>query len=618
MMSTVGERPPVLKQVRALIKNGNPSEALRVLAHAIRAGRLGPEDCENAGRMIQKQLTGAEGAPRVRVLLLGQFTTSWLAPVLTAVAWGDGCFADVREGGYDTVLQTLMTLEEGADHFDVVILLPWNQRLIGSSHKADAFDDELGFWRKVWELAIERTRARILQVGYDWVTPGPLGHHLSGAFRGDVGRIRRINEALRGALPHGAFFVDLEQVSGALGRERFYDRRHYFWTKQPFSEVGLQRLAAHLWAGIRALMTGPKKVLVVDLDNTLWGGVVAETGPLGIALGESPDGEAYREFQGHLKGLSDRGVLLAICSKNNPDDALAPFQQNPQMLLSLGDFACVEANWEPKTVGLRRIAETLNLGLDSFVFFDDNPAEQEQVRQVLPEVSVVEVPADPSEYVTALQSGLWFEVAELSAADAQRPAQYQQEKSRRALQETAASMSDYLLSLDMEGCVKPIGEAEIQRVFQLIGKTNQFNLTTRRHSLEDLRRLLCQPDSIHRVLFLRDKFGDHGLTSVLLAVPAIGEFGKALRIDTWLMSCRVIGRTAEQFFFNDLIAAARELGYQWLEGEYVPTRKNALVADLLDRLGFSRYHEGTDGTRLYRLALAQAACGETFVRPSLL
>ncbi len=232
----------------------------------------------------------------------------------------------------------------------------------------------------------------MLQVGYDWMLPGAEGYGLAGEPGGIVELTRAANAALRRERPPGSYFLDLEMVSGMMGRESFYDPRRYYWTKQPFSERGTLRLAEHLWAGVRAVTTGPKKVLVLDLDNTLWGGVVGETGPLGVALGESPDGEAYRAFQKHAKALTKRGIVLALASKNNEADGREPFEKNPEMVLGLDDIAAAEINWEPKGTTIRRLAETLSLGLDSFVFFDDNPAEREQVRQAIPEVAVAEVP----------------------------------------------------------------------------------------------------------------------------------------------------------------------------------------------------------------------------------
>jgi FkbH-like protein len=341
---------------------------------------------------------------------------------------------------------------------------------------------------------------------------------------------------------------------------------------------------------------------------------VGETGPLDITLGETPDGEAFRAFQHHVKALGRRGVILAICSKNNREDALSPFGQNPQMVLALEDFAHVEASWQPKSEGLRRIAENLNLGLDSFVFFDDNPAEREEIRQALPEVEVVDVPTDPADYVAAIQSGHWFEAVELTSTDFERAAQYQRENQRRELRKSFASIEDYLQSLEMCGSVGCVDDSALQRVVQLLAKTNQFNLTTRRHSTDDVRHLLAQPRSIGLVFSLQDKFGDHGLVSVLLAVPDSNSPHKTLRIDTWLMSCRVINRTAEQFLFNELLSRARDLGYASVAGEFIPTRKNALVADLLDRLGFARIRESSEGSVEYQLPLDRAAGARTFVR----
>jgi len=599
------------------MKQSRGAEALRLLSNSIREGRLDAEEYERAGRLIPKLRAAAgESIAPTRILILGQCTTSWVASNLTAEACGRGSSAEVHEGEYDNVIQELMTPLTPDRLPQVVVLLPWTQRLFHSDGKRSAqerIEEELSFWKQAWDLAADKTSARILQVGYDWVGPGALGHHLAGVADGEVALIRRMNEALRNAAPRGSFFLDLEQISGLTGRDRFYDPRRYFWTKQPFSETGARQLAIHLWSGVRALITGPKKVLVVDLDNTLWGGVVGETGPLGIGLGETPEGEAYRAFQRHLKALSQRGVVLAISSKNNREDALAPFEKNSQMEVSLSDFAHVEANWEPKSEDLRRISDALNLGLDSFVFFDDNPAEREQIRQSWPDVEVVDVPAEPSEYVRALQAGLWFEATELSREDSKRSSQYQQENQRRETQKAFASMEEYLQSLEMTGSVQPIDETTIQRVVQLIGKTNQFNLTTRRHSHEDVLRLLSLPDSIGLVFSLTDKFGDHGLVSVLLAVPGNGATEKTLRIDTWLMSCRVIGRTAEEFFFNSLIERARDLGYESVEGEFISTKKNAMVEDLYDRLQFERLPQTTEGVVGYRCSLSGMIPARTFI-----
>ena len=580
----------LFKTTQSLRKSGRCGEALALLRDALRRATLDAEGVDRAGRFIARELRAGEGGAKpIRVLLVGQCTTSWLTTALSAVAWGHGTTALVSEGGYDSVLQDLYAQPGGEEAPDVVVLLPWSDRFLnGQGPASGRVGDEVAFWQQAWAAVSGRLGSRILQVGYDWVIPGPLGYHMGGKAGGPVALIRELNAALRQALPEDAYFLDLDPVSGMVGRASFYDMRRYHWTKQPFSEVGARHLSEHLWAGVRALTTGPKKVLILDLDNTLWGGVVGETGPLGIALGESADGEAFRAFQRYLKDLAARGVVLAVASKNNPADAREPFEKNPDMVLTLDDFAAWEVNWEPKAVTIERISQTLNLGLDSFVFFDDNPAEREQIRQGLPEVAVVEVPEDPAEYVRALQAGLWFETTGLTGADLERVEQYAIERKRRELQQSFTTMDDYLRSLEMRAELRGMEDADLQRVVQLLAKTNQFNLTTRRHTREDVLGLLARPRSVALTLRVRDRFGDHGLVSVLIAVPEDGTEGDVLRVETWLMSCRVIGRTVEHFHFGALMDRARTLGYRTILGEFIPTKKNTPVAELYESLGFVR------------------------------
>ncbi len=613
-MSTT-DQADLFKAITGLRKQGKIDQALKLLGEALRRGRLSSEEIDRAGRFIQKALDpsgSTASAKALKVALLGQCTTSWIAPALSATAWGRGSAVHVSEGGYDNILQDLFGLQVAPARPDVVVLLPWGGRLAGrGGPAAQVVEDEVNFWRQAWSLVTGGLGARLIQVGYDWVTPGALGYNVASRAGGPVRLVRELNSALQDALPEGAYFVDLDAVSGTLGRASFYDMRRYYWTKQPFSEAGTIELARHLWAGARALTTGPKKVLVLDLDNTLWGGVVGETGPHGVGLGESPEGEAFRGFQKHAKELADRGVVLAVASKNNPADAREPFEINDNMHLKLDHIAAFEASWEPKGVTIARMAETLSLGLDSFVFFDDNPAEGEQVRQALPDVEVVDVPEEPAEFVRILQSGLWYETAGLTQADRERAGQYTVERQRRELQQNFTSLDDYLRSLDMTAEVRPIDEAEMPRVVQLLGKTNQFNLTTRRHTAEDVGRMLADPRSIGLTVRIKDKFGDYGLVAVMIGVPDEGS--DAVRVDTWLMSCRVIGRTAEQFTLRQFLERAMALGYRRVVGEFLPTKKNALVADLYDRLGFSRDGGAAEGGVRYLLDLERTEPPVTFV-----
>lgn len=605
----------LLAEARALRKKGELAAMLALLGDALRRDRLSPEAMETVGRMVAKaREKSPPSSTPLRILVLGQCTTPWLSFNLVAMGLKHQAVVDVTDGAYDNVLQELMTLEGAGTRFDVAVLLPWNTRLLGEGTRdgQTRIDDELMFWSQVWER-VRSLGAQVVQVGYDLMGRGPEGLHLSGTGEGRLRLVREINDQLRQQLPERSFFVDLESIAGELGRKSFYSARRYYWTKQPFSEAGTSLLAEHVWAGIRALVSGPKKVLVLDLDNTLWGGVVGETGPLGIGIGESPEGEAFRAFQREVKSLSTRGVILAVSSKNNPEDAREPFEKNPDMILKLEDFAVFEANWEPKPEALRRIARELNLGLDSFVFFDDNPAEAENVRQALPEVAVVDVPADPSRYIEALAAGLWFETVALTAEDQARSQQYQIERQRKEVRASNVSMEDYLRSLEMIGEVRTIDETDLTRVVQLIGKTNQFNLTTRRHSLDDVRALLKDPRAIGLTMRIADRFGDYGLISVLIAVPDDEAPETTLRIDTWLMSCRVIARTAEEGFFLQLMNLARTLGFKRLRGEYIPTPKNELVRELFPRLGFELTGKAGEA-EFYERAVDDGASIQTFVR----
>jgi FkbH-like protein len=593
----------IIDQFKAAKSAGKIGDGLAILQQALRRGLIDAEGLDRVGRLLirHREDLPKQTAP-LNILIVGQCTTSWLLPALTAIAFGRGRTCVVTEGGYDNVIQDLAAVKTPPD---VVIILPWHKRLLAGSDRPtpQRVDDEIAFLRQAWN-SVKKLGSRLVQIGYDWEHFGSAGHHLSARSGGSVCTVRSMNEAVRNALPDGAFFVDLEQISGEVGRKQFYDPRSYYWTKQPFSRNGVARLCDHLWAAIRAVTTGPKKVLVLDLDNTLWGGVVGETGPLGVALGDNPEGEAFRTFQKQIRGLADRGIVLAVCSKNNMADAKEVFEKNSDMVLKVADFAAFEASWDPKPVAIQRIAKMLRLGLDSFVFFDDNPAEREIVMQMLPDVEVVDVPPDPSDYVRALHHGVWFEASAITEADKARVEQYRQEQERRQAEESAGSVEAYLESLKMVADVRALDETDMERAVQLIGKTNQFNLTTRRHSAEVVRRMMATPGSIGITVRISDKFGDAGLIGLTVAVPDPEAKEKTLRIDTWLMSCRVIARTTEEFTMNHVVKKAAELGYKTIVAEFIPTAKNELVKDFYTRMGFATLSEEPGGARKYKLAVA--------------
>jgi FkbH-like protein len=339
---------------------------------------------------------------------------------------------------------------------------------------------------------------------------------------------------------------------------------------------------------------------VLDLDNTLWGGVIGDDGLGGIRLGQGdPESEAFVAFQRYVKSLGERGVILAVCSKNNDSIAREVFEKHPEMVLRLDDISCFIANWDDKATNLARIAEQLNIGLNSLVFFDDNPAERSIVRQLRPEVAVPEVPNDPAYYIRALDRQRYFETMTISAEDLKRTEFYRADSKRQALESSALDLSAFLQSLDMVARIEPVAASTIERTAQLINRSNQFNLTTRRYTNADVLNLMANPNWITRTISLRDRFGDNGLISVLLARTE----ADTLIIDTWLMSCRVLKRGVERLLLNNVVAAASRGGVKRVIGEYIPTPKNDLVREHYRALGFNQIDGEMPGHTYWELRI---------------
>jgi FkbH-like protein len=323
-------------------------------------------------------------------------------------------------------------------------------------------------------------------------------------------------------------------------------------------------------------------VLALDLDNTLWGGVIGDDGVEGIVLGAgSPAGEAFAEWQHYANALRARGVVLAACSKNDPAIAETGFS-HPNTVLTRADFAAFECSWNDKVQGLRKLAADLNLGLDSFVFCDDNPAECALVQAELPEVAVIHLGTDPAQFIDLLDAGHWFDQSDITTEDLGRGDMYAARAQALAEQQSAPDIGAYLKGLKMVGRLGRPEPAEMTRFAQLEMKTNQFNLTTRRYTPEALDAFMERSDVVVLAFHLADRFGAHGLTSTLVAI----QEGDTLRIDTWLMSCRIFSRSAEAYILRGLVEIARERGATRILGEYQPTPKNVVVVDLFARLGF--------------------------------
>lgn len=395
--------------------------------------------------------------------------------------------------------------------------------------------------------------------------------------------IQKFNLDMAAALPKSTLVFDIAHIAAVFGLSRWEDARMWHHSKHPFA-LDANGLVAFAAARLLVASRGrAKKCIVLDLDNTLWGGVVGDDGSEGIRIGVNGGavGEAYYDFQKWLKALSERGILLAVCSKNNEDIAKECFLSKSDMPLQLDDFVAFKANWDNKADNIKAIAAELNVGLDSLVFVDDNPMERDFVRATLPQVTVPEIPADPANYISAIASGCWFETISISHEDRVRARSYKQNALLGQIQADSANLDNYLQSLEMVAEWGSVTAKTLLRTTQLINKTNQFHLTTTRYTEAQISEIISDPNKWIGYFKLRDKFVEYGIISIVIIDI---KQGKAF-IDTWTMSCRVFSRTMENFTFNILRKIAVEKGCRELIGVYIPTQKNAVVTDLYRELG---------------------------------
>ncbi len=378
------------------------------------------------------------------------------------------------------------------------------------------------------------------------------------------------------------FLVDLDSAASAFGKSRIINWNTWYRGSVPFSEDFTPILADEYLRYIRALKGRAKKCIVLDLDNTLWGGIIGEDGIEGIKLGNTAPGIEYVEFQRNLLSLYNRGVILAICSKNNPDDALKVFREHPSQVLKEEHFAAMKINWQNKAANIAELAKEINIGLDSMVFFDDNPVERAQVSQVHPEVLVVEMPKNPRLYREMIENLNIFDVLSLTSEDMTRGEMYVGKRKRTELEQSATSIEDFLRTLDLKVRIDEVNDFDTPRVVQLIGKTNQFNLTTRRYTDAEVNDFRKSKERVVYSMAVHDKFGDEGVVGVAI----VRKNGNDWWIDSFLMSCRVIGRSIETAFLAKIVKDARKANVARIIGEYIPTKKNTPASDLYERHGF--------------------------------
>jgi FkbH-like protein len=413
----------------------------------------------------------------------------------------------------------------------------------------------------------------------------------------------------------GVSLLDLAGAEARDGRDAWFDRGRWFQAKMEIAPQAAARWGERLARVLAAHRGRARKCLVLDLDNTLWGGVVGDDGIAGIRIGQgSAEGEAHLALQRHAKALAGRGVILAVCSKNERDVAEAVFREHPDMALRLDDIAAFVANWDDKAANLRAIAAQLNIGLDSLVFVDDNPAERARIRASLPEVAVPELPADPAGYVDALADAGYFEAVAFTEEDRSRNRLYADAARRAPPAGDAQSLQAFLRGLDMVVEHGSVGPLQLERATQLINKTHQFNTTTQRRSADEVRAHAQGAGTLALQFRLLDRLGDNGLVSVvLLRDEEVDGEGAALDIEQWVMSCRVFGRGLEFEILNIVAETAWARGARWLRADFVPSDRNGVIAGLFERLGFERV--GGDAARSrWQLTLAGRVPHHTSIR----
>ena len=562
-----------------------------------------------------RRLSLPDSAARVRLALLADCAVQQLAQLLTALLGRAGVRAEIYEGAFDAIELESRAADSQLYRFAPEAVVVFNSaqalRAEHSGSEPQFAAQRLQRIVAVWDALEAHSQATILQSTFAVPPDSLYGNYDLCVPTSLRSAVAELNAAIAAAARGRARvrIHDVENAAAWVGRRQFFDERAWDLWKAPCALEHLPRLASNIADVVLALRGHIVKCVVTDLDNTLWGGVIGDDGLEGIALSAHGGGagESFVRLQRLLKQLRQRGILLAVCSKNDAATALAPFREHPDMVLKREDISVFVANWEDKASGLRRIQSELNIGLDSMIFLDDNPFERNLVRELLPEVIVPELPEDPANFVAVLSELNLFETAHVSAEDRQRAELYQREAQRREASAGCASVEEYLRSLDMRASVARFDSFHLPRIAQLLQRSNQFNLCTRRLSEAQCAALAADPACLPLYASLHDRFGDHGLISVVVLERGAQE----LLIRDWLMSCRVLGRGVEQLLMNYVVARAVELGLTRIIGEYVPTPKNSMVREFFAQFGFAR---AAPTSNSWVLDVASYRAAATFIR----
>jgi FkbH-like protein len=552
-------------------------------------------------RAIKAALLKQPSSIELRVGILGGSTTSEIKSILELFLLKEGIRPIFHESEYNKFYEDAVVDNTALKEFrpDVVFIhTTWQNvstfpALLDSEERVDeCLARELVRFQQIWDKLAGDLRCVVIQNNFDFPQARSLGNLDATQVFGRTHFLTRLNlEFARECRARPKLLIhDINYLSARVGLDAWFDPAYWYSYKMAVSPEATVPFCRSLATIFRALYGRTRKCLVLDLDNTLWGGVIGDDGMDNLKLGnETAEAEAYLGFQNYCAELRDRGILLSVCSKNDPVVARQGFN-HPDMVLKLEDITSFKANWEPKHDNISQIARDLGIGLDSLVFVDDNAAERNLVAMQLPDVAVPEVGSDVSRFASILDQEGFFEVTGFSADDRKRSEFYAKNNQRAAAQSSFASYEDFLVSLGMKADIAPFSPVYLERITQLTNKSNQYNLTTRRYTFAQIQAMAEDPKTIALYGRLADNFGDNGLVSVISARVE----GADARIDLWLMSCRVLKRGMEHAMLDALIARAKAMEVKNLWGYYYRTPKNGMVSDHYEKLGFDLINRGED------------------------
>ena len=530
----------------------------------------------------------------IKIAVLGDSATQMYVQAIKGFGYGEGLNFDVFEADYDQIELQVYDGNSGLNEFkpDYVILFYSTNKLLKKfgklppNEKANFAGEQLSKFENLYQTITSKIKSKIIFFNFNEIDDAVFGHYSNKTEVSFVYQLRKINyELMHLAQRQKNFFIlDMNILQARYGNAYITDNKIYINTDLLLSIDILPVIAKATVDIIQSISGKFKKCLILDLDNTTWGGIIGDDGVENIQIGDLGIGKAFSELQLWAKQLKQRGIILAICSKNDEAIAKEPFEKHPDMILRLEDIAVFVANWNNKADNIRYIQSVLNIGFDSMVFLDDNPFERNMVRTNVPDITIPELPEDPSEYLNYIRTLNLFETASFTNEDEQRTKQYQEEANRAVLHQQFTDENDFLKSLNMISVVEPFNKFNTPRVAQLSQRSNQFNLRTVRYTEEDIYSISGDSTFISLAFSLADKYGDYGLISLVIMKQASVN---RLFIDTWLMSCRVLKRNMENFVLNTMVKIGLEKGYTVLEGEYLLSAKNNMVKDHYKDLGFT-------------------------------